>query len=128
MIDNGKVTSNPGVVTLVPPSGVIVGSDFLLSSEGWSIVGNKLPAESPVYEAYSRGPLLNRYVYGSDDKINLDSSSSSADKSLWFFSAPAAFLGQQGAAYGGYINFNIGAFSGNFNHLNALSVSYLMVI
>ena len=105
-----------------------MGSNFLLSSEGWSIIGNKLPSESPVYEAYSRGPLLNRYIYGSDDKINLDSSSSSADKALWYFSTPAAFLGQQGAAYGGYINFNIGAFSGNFNHLNALSVSHLMVI
>ena len=34
--------SYPGTITLVPPSGALVGSNFLLSNEGWTITGNKL--------------------------------------------------------------------------------------
>jgi hypothetical protein len=64
----GSTDSTTGTVTLVPPSGALVGSDFLLDSNGWTITGNK--ANTPAtHEAYSRGALLNHYVYGTDNKV-----------------------------------------------------------
>ena len=65
---DGSTDSTTGTVTLVPPSGALVGSDFLLDSNGWTITGNK--ANTPAtHEAYSRGALLNHYVYGTDNKV-----------------------------------------------------------
>lgn len=46
-------------------------------------------------------------------------SKSSEDNSLWFFSAPSTFLGNQGISYGGKLQFTLGSFSGDFNNLNS---------
>lgn len=105
------------MMTLVPPSGAIVGSNFLLSNEGWTIVGNKALSMPAKHEPYSRGLAINQYVLGSEDKINVGSQGGE-DNSLWYFRAPPTFLGNQGIAYGGQLKFTLASFSGDFNALN----------
>jgi hypothetical protein len=120
-------TSLPGTITLVPPSGAITGSNFLLSSEDWIITGNKRLVDNPSYERYSRGPLLNYYILGTDDVINVQSSSS-PDLSLWYFEAPSAkFSGNLGIAYGGSISFTLGSFSGDFSSLNPTTTNVVIL-
>lgn len=98
-----------------------MGSDFLLSNEGWSIAGNKAAVSSATFEAYSRGPLLNHYILGGDDKVNVRAAGGE-DQSLWYFVAPAKFLGNVGIAYGGSIQFTLSAFSGDFSKRNSREV------
>jgi len=107
-----KSTSLPGKVTVVPPSGILVGSHFGRDSEGWQVVGNKAASHAVTYEASSRGQL-NQYVYGSDDTINTDVTGGS-DRSLWYFNAPAKFMGHHGIAYGGALEFLLSSFHGDF--------------
>ena len=122
-VSNGKEISRDGTITIVPLSGALVGSDFLLSSENWVIVGNKEISSTATFEAFSRGPKLNRYIYATDNKINrMNPSSGSPDMSLWYFSAPSRFLGNQGIAYGGTISFTLAAFSGDFSQQNGANV------
>lgn len=123
-IRNDGVPSSLGTITLVPPSGAIVGSDFLLNNEGWTIVGNRAPSTPATHEQYSRGALMNYYIMASDDLINV-ASSTSPDSSLWYFQAAAKFYGNIGVAYSGSLQFTIAAFSGDFKNLNARSVSPL---
>lgn len=106
------------MMTLVPPSGAIVGSNFLLSNEGWTIVGNKALTMPAKHEPYSRGLAINQYVLGSEDKINVGAQGAE-DNSLWYFRAPSSFLGNQGIAYGGQLKFTLASFSGDFNALNS---------
>jgi hypothetical protein len=121
------IPSYPGTVTLVPPSGSIVGSGFQLSNEGWTISGNKAPSSSAAYEPYSRGALLNHYILGSDDKVNVQSAGGE-DKSLWYFVAPPKFLGNVGISYGGSIQFTLAAFSGDFSKMNSRDVSCTIMV
>lgn len=116
LVHDGHTKSLVATVTIVPPGGQMVGSDFLLSNENWAISGNKvvLPA---VYEPYSRGPSLNHYILGTDDKINVQKPGG-VDSSLWYFTAPSKFLGNQGISYGGSIRFTISGFSGDFKSTN----------
>jgi len=114
----GAGDSPTGTVTLVPPSGALVGSDFLLDAQGWTVSGNKAASQPATHEAYSRGKLLNHYVYGTDNKINVDSRKGTSDKSLWYFEAPGSYLGNNGIAYGGTLSFTLGAFSGDFSKTN----------
>mmetsp|Transcript_779 Transcript_779/g.1293 ORF Transcript_779/g.1293 Transcript_779/m.1293 type:complete len:362 (-) Transcript_779:95-1180(-) len=116
-VSDARATSYNATVTLVPPSGAIVGSNFLLNNEGWRVVGNREAYTSAQYEPYSRGLLLNHYIIGTDDKINVDSSDSQ-DMSLWYFDAPESYLGNMGIAYGGSFEFTVAAFSGDFSQLN----------
>lgn len=120
MRDATMLSSYPATVTLVPPSGALVGSNFLLSSDDWIITGNKQPISKPSHEPFSRGQLLNYYISGFDDLINVESSSS-PDQSLWYFEAPPRYYGNQGIAYGGFLSFTISSFSGDFSSLNAMS-------
>lgn len=113
----GGYVSFPGTITLVPKSGAIVGSDFLLSSEEWIIVGNPLASYSATYEPYSRGALMNHYIIGTEGNVNVQTAGG-ADQSLWYFSAPAAYKGNIGIAYGGSLQFSIASFSGDFSSLN----------
>ena len=62
-VSNGITTSPPAIVTLVPLTGAIVGSTFLMGNEGWGVSGNKLTGAMATSEPYSRG-LLNHYIYG----------------------------------------------------------------
>ena len=100
-------------MTIVPPSGNLVGSDFLLSNEDWTIYGNKLLTPA-VHEPFSRGTMLNRYILGSDDKINVQVPGG-PDSSLWYFNAPNKFLGNQGISYGGTLRFTLSGFSGDYS-------------
>lgn len=110
-------TSPPGMVTFVPPSGLLVASHFSRGPEGWAVVGNKGAskgsAHDVTYEASSRG-ALNHYVYGSDDTINAEGAGAT-DKSLWYFKAPPKFLGHHGIAYGGSFGFTLSSFHGDFS-------------
>ena len=112
-VSNGITESNPATITLVSPKGTLIGSDFMLNSERWTVTGNKATIAPAIFEPYSRGLLLNRYIFGSDDLINIDQKTQ-IDQSLWYFEAPNSFLGNQGIAYKGALKFTLGAFSGNF--------------
>lgn len=126
VVSEAGITSYPGTVTLVPTSGSIVGSGFLLSNEAWTIEGNKLSSYDAQHEAYSRGSLLNHYVLGIDDKINVPVSGG-VDQSLWYFVAPEKFLGNMGIAYGGSLQFTIGSFSGDFSALNSAEAAVVIL-
>jgi hypothetical protein len=118
--DPTGASSTTGTVTLVPPSGNLVGSAFLLNNEAWKVTGNKASAGSwAAHESLGRGAMMNYYVRGSDDKITL--TSSGADTSLWYFQAPAAYLGNMGIAYGGSLSFTQASFSGDFSKMNPTS-------
>jgi len=117
VVNDGAKDSFPGTVTLVPPSGNIIGSEFLLNNEGWTIVGNKADSMNATFEEYSRDGMLNHYIVATDDKINI-ASSGAADSSIWYFQAPSQFLGNIGISYGGQLQFTQGAFSGDFTKLN----------
>lgn len=121
-VKSGSITSYPGTITIVPPSGNLVGSDFLLSTEEWVIEGNKENRATPSYEPYSRGALLNRYVLGVEDKVNVPRTGAS-DQSLWYFVAPSKFYGNYGISYGGTLQFTLSSFSGDFTKLNDISTS-----
>jgi hypothetical protein len=99
-----------------------VGSGFLLDAEGWRIEGNKAATVAASYEPYSRGSLLNHYVLGTEDKVNVQATGL-PDQSLWYFVAPQKFLGNQGIAYGGSLQFTLASFSGDFANLNSHEVS-----
>ena len=116
-ITDGKNTSFDGMVTIVDKSGAIVGSDFLSGDEGWTIIGNAGAGTVPQFEPYHRGKLFNYYIYAKDEIIN-HSKFGEQDKSLWYFNAPAKFLGNKGAAYGGHISFSIGLFAGDIASLS----------
>lgn len=117
IVDNGGEISYETNITIVNNDGTVICSDFLLSLDGWTIVGNKRLIENPAFEPYSRGLYLNHYICSSDDKINVDKYGDS-DKSLWFFNAPSKFLGNMGIAYGGFIMFSLELFSGDIRQLN----------
>jgi len=120
-VNNGRETSLEATITLVPPSGSLNGSDFLLNNGGWQVVGNKALASTADWEPYSRGSLLNRYIYGTDDKINIrKAGAATPDQSLWYFSAAPSLLGNTGASYGGTLSFTLGGFSGDFSTNNGL--------
>lgn len=117
---NNVSESYEGTITLVPPTGALVGSDFLLDNQGWTVVGNKASTSEAKFEAFSRGLLLNRYIFGVEDKINVKGAGSDAsDASLWYFQAPKSFLGNWGIAYGGFFKFSLGLFSGDIKNTNA---------
>lgn len=108
-------------MTLVPPTGALVGSSFLLGNEEWTIEGNRALSTGVAFEPYSRGTLLNHYILGSDDKVNVQAAGG-LDQSLWYFVAPSKFLGNVGIAYGGTIQFTLSSFSGDFSKLNSQEV------
>lgn len=115
-----NLMSYDGTVTLVPSSGYLVSSSFLLGSDDWTILGNKAPISPAKFESLSRGGL-NNYIYSTDDKVNLGVGG--IDSSLWYFVAPSKFLGNIGISYGGNLQFTMGAFSGDFSKLNGLDTS-----
>lgn len=126
MRESDGAQSELGTVTLVPPSGNIVGSNFLVSDESWTISGNKALSMTPTFEKYSRGALLNYYIVGTDDIINVPQANG-LDKSLWYFEAPSKFYGNLGISYGGNLQFTIGSFSGDFSRLNDLSSNVVIL-
>jgi len=126
VVSEDGVSSYEGTVTLVPPSGAIAGSSFLLGSEVWTIEGNKAASSAATFEPYSRGALLNHYVLGADDKINVQSAGA-ADQSLWYFRAPAKYEGNLGISYGGSLEFTLSSFSGDFSASNGDDVNVVLL-
>lgn len=112
-VSDKSATSKPGMVTLVPTSGILVGSNFARNAEGWTITGNKAASVPVSYESSSRG-LLNHYIYGTDDTIHTHLTAGD-DTSLWYFQAPSSFLGHHGIAYGGSFDFVLSSFHGDFS-------------
>ena len=108
-----KCISKKGEISIVSQNGIIIGSNYLLSNENWRIVGNKKETDA----MYSKTSIsqLSYYIYGSDDLINTSSIKNKIDKSLWYFEAPSKFIGNIEVAYGGNIEFDIVAFSGDFS-------------
>mmetsp|Transcript_14714 Transcript_14714/g.18816 ORF Transcript_14714/g.18816 Transcript_14714/m.18816 type:complete len:377 (-) Transcript_14714:136-1266(-) len=123
-VSDGPSVSESGTVTLVPPTGVLVGSNFLLGDEQWKITGNKAAMGVVTYEAGSRG-LLNHYIHGTDDLLNIYKASGD-DAALWYFTAPSPFLGNQGIAYGGQLTFTLSAHAGDFSSGNMNSNVHLV--
>jgi hypothetical protein len=122
---DGSSDSYTGTVTLVPSDGSLVGSDFLLNNSDWTIVGNKA-ITAATYESLSFGSKLNYYIYGTDDKVNVKSTGGD-DQSLWYFNAPSAYLGNMGIAYGGYLRFTLGSFSGDFTKQNSAKTHMVLL-
>jgi len=116
-VSNGRETSNLATVTVVPKSGAISGSDFLLGPEGWTVVGNRAAQSAVTFEAFSRDRNLNHYILSSDDKIDVQAANAD-DTSLWYFNSPTKFLGDMGIAYNGALQFTMSAFSGDFDKSN----------
>jgi len=83
-VSDGRTESKVGHVTLVPPTGALVGSSFFLNNEGWTVVGNTASSASAVFEPYNRGSLLSRYISATDDKLSVESDGRN-DEALWFF-------------------------------------------
>lgn len=134
--------SSTGTITIVPPTGALVGSDFSFVAaskvattaavDGWTIVGNRhvfssvngdvtaQPPESPSFERFRLGDLHNHYIVGKEDSINIEQAGGS-DQQLWYFQAPDKFLGNQAVAYRGHLSFNTVAVSGDFSQMNDLN-------
>ena len=113
IVTDGLSQSFPGNVTMVDADGTIVGSDFLLGNDGWTILGNKLPVSLPVFEPYSRDKFFHHYIQASDNLVH-----GKPDKYLWVFNAPSKFLGNFGIAYGGTIHFSISLLAGDVTQLH----------
>lgn len=128
-VNDGQEDSNWGYVTLVPPTGIIAGSDFKNSAESWTIYGNKESSQSATYDTTSRG-LMNKYIYGVDNVVNRDAPNDvvANDFSLWYFDAPSKFTGHQGIAYGGALSFTLSSFTGDFSSSNLNTDTNLVVI
>jgi len=116
--------SHNGSITFVPPSGAIVGSNFMFSNEDWTITGNKAIQDS-TFEPKNIGSQLSFYIYGTDNEIYLKNG---VDSTLWYFEAPVKFLTNLGISYGGTLSFTLSAFSGNFNELNGNSLHVVELI
>lgn len=111
------VVSSEGIITIVPLNGILVNSDFTFDNDGWTIIGNKVIHSSATFDTTNRGGV-NRFIYGVDDKVDIVPSSGNDDNSLWYFSAPSKFMGHFGMAYGGYFEFTLSSFSGDFSSSN----------
>lgn len=92
-----------------------VASGFDASNEGWTVVRNG-PGTTATHDASSFGAGLNRFVVATDELIARDGSTNvETNASRWMFSAPSAFSGPQGAAYGGTLEFTLGALAGDLS-------------
>lgn len=127
VVSNGTASSLPAAVVIVSAStGGIVGFDFNGgSSQGWEVYGNPVLTEA-VFEPSSRGPLMNYYILGSDDDINLNSAGT-ADLSLWYFQAPSSSLAGLNLAYKGHLRFDMSSLAGDFSRLNPSSTNVVML-
>lgn len=112
IVQDAKARSQPGTIVLTGPSKVVVASDFNISPEGWTVVGNYVN-ERVIHEATSRGMNLNHYVYALDDLVNVNSEGIDLDR--WYFLAPKKFLGWHAIVYGGVMEFTLASFSGDFS-------------
>lgn len=130
-VSDGTTTSEPGIVWLVPPSKMMVSSDFSAGLDGWTVADNgarasALPAGGLAHEAFSRG-LLNHYVLATDAEIHT-SKVSGWDDSRWYFVAPSKFLGNHAVAYGGSLVFSMASAAGDFAASNINGEAAVVVL
>ena len=118
---NSNGVSCPGVVLLVDSTDpLIVGSTFDYAAEDWLISHNNNENQAH-WDRSSMGPMINRYVHGTEDRIDVNAVGS--DTTLWNFVAPAKFLGSHvrggmAVAYGGILSFVLSSAAGDFSRLN----------
>lgn len=79
------------IAPAVGQAAVIVYSDFSVDSEGWGILGNSWT------DVRHEQDGSNGYVTAFSESPSL----------LWFYKAPEKFRGEQSAAYGGYLGFDL---------------------
>jgi len=99
-----------GTVVLVPPSGLVVGSSFLSSSEEWSTTGNQ--KNGVIHDRTSRG-IMNHFIFATDDSLNINQVGNDID--VWYFKLPSKFLGWQSIVYRGQFKFDLSSFGGDFS-------------
>jgi len=121
---NGDV-SGMGLITMVQNNGIISESNFMLNNDGWSIVGNKEKHGKVDISYTSVSSMMSRYIYGNDNIIHSNTKNIN-DKKLWYFEAPDKFTGNKAIAYGGYIEFNIASFSGDFSRIHTTSYAVIL--
>ncbi len=102
--------SAEGTVVLVPPSKIVVASDFRFSDEEWTTVGNR--PNGVVHERSSRGKMSN-YIYAADNSLNINALKMDID--VWYFQFPKKFHGWHGIVYGGRLEFDLSSFGGDFS-------------
>lgn len=112
-VSDESTLSEPGTVTIVKSSHLLVGSEFLFSTEDWNTIGNR--NHGVQHEASSKGEM-NHYVYSTDNSINVNLSGDDID--VWRFNAPEKFLGWHAIFYGGTFEFTLSSFSGDFSKEN----------
>ncbi len=105
--------SEQGTVVLVSPQHVVAQSDFLLSDEEWTTVGNR--RKNGVHHEQSSRGLMNYYIYALDESLNVDTGGNGDDLDIWYFDLPSKFLGWQGIMYNGKLEFIISSFGGDFS-------------
>jgi len=112
-VNDGSSDSLAGTVVLTNPSNKLVASDFSFDNDGWTTEGNR-GSNVVQYEPSSRGSL-NHYIYATDNQLNMVGG---VDSDVWWFNAPAKYLGWQGIVYKGWLQFTMSSFSGDFSSGN----------
>lgn len=112
-VSDGSTESREAQVTLLPPSLCLAQVSFDLDTEGWSVSRNGKNSELS-FDTSSFGVGLNRFVVATEELIARDAGGNEPNSSRFSFEASPQFLGHRGAAYGGSLNFTLGALAGNF--------------
>lgn len=128
---DGTTWSEAGIVWLVPEHRNIVASDFATSLDGWQVMWNGARAAAQtagglIYEPFSRG-MLNHYILNTEAEININSVTQD-DDTKWYFVAPAKFLGNHAAGYGGFLEFSLASAAGDFSSSNRNSNTEVVVL
>ncbi|KAJ0394306.1 hypothetical protein P43SY_004189 [Pythium insidiosum] len=106
-------TSREGII-VITTNDALVTSTFDAGPDNWSVISNGNGAV--VHQPISRGGLLSYYIYAIDAVIHRQENGD--DSTRWYFNAPAKFLGNQWAAYGGSLDFVLSSAEGSFDPSN----------
>jgi hypothetical protein len=106
-------TSKEGIV-VITTNDALVSSTFESGIDNWNLIsnGNARPQHQPI----TRGGLLSYYIYGLEAVVHRQENGD--DSMRWYFVAPAKFLGNQWAAYGGSLEFVLSSAEGSFDPAN----------
>jgi hypothetical protein len=119
---DGSQASAVGTVWVVPPHRKLVSSDFRVDTDGWRVAGKATLTREP----YSRG-ALSQYLVATDAEVQA-APRARGDTAQWRFVAPAAFLGNKVAAYGGAVALTAGAFAGEFATAASVAAATPLII
>ncbi|CAM9365605.1 unnamed protein product [Chrysoparadoxa australica] len=124
-VSDATATSLPSIVYLLSNDGVLVGSRFSISSEGWEIcqqVAAPSTCQAATHDTTSRDAAMNAFITGEDRLRHIGSDG--GDKSKWFFAAPTStFSGNLGVAYQGSLEFDMASLSGDFSSSGSLGLN-----